>query len=135
MLILNYLYAFNTYFLTTQYPIRILFTHLTLVFWLHNIQLEFSTYPCKFKCLLCTENPVLNSVIKDLSWKMYILVSDFFWKRLYKYVFKTRNSCCDREFFRSKSDDYLNLYIRNLENSRLKLVFRYTISICICVGR
>ena len=32
-------------------------------------------------------------------------------------------------FFRNKSDDYLYLY------ARLKLVFRYTISICICVDR
>ena len=27
------------------------------------------------------------------------------------------------------------LYIRNLKNSRLKPVFRYTIFVCICVGR
>ena len=38
-------------------------------------------------------------------------------------------------FFQNKSDDYLYLYIRNLENSRLKPVFRFTTSICICVGR
>ena len=38
-------------------------------------------------------------------------------------------------FFRNKTDDHLYLYIRNLENSRLKSVFRYTIFICICVGR
>ena len=38
-------------------------------------------------------------------------------------------------FFRNKTDDYLYLYIRNLENSRLKSAFRYTISICICGGR
>ena len=37
--------------------------------------------------------------------------------------------------FRNKSDDYLYLYIRNLENQRLKPVFRYKISIFICVGR
>ena len=28
-----------------------------------------------------------------------------------------------REFYRNKSDDYLYLYIRNLENSRLKPFF------------
>ena len=39
-------------------------------------------------------------------------------------------------FFQKKLDDYLYLYIRNLENSRLKQpVFRQTISICIYVGR
>ena len=38
-------------------------------------------------------------------------------------------------FFHNKSDDYLYLYIKNLENSRLKPVFRYTISIYFCVGR
>ena len=36
-------------------------------------------------------------------------------------------------FFQNKSDDYLYLYIRNIENLHLKLVFWYTISICICV--
>ena len=42
-----------------------------------------------------------------------------------------------REFlaFRYKSDDYLYLYIRIFDNLRLKQVFWYTISICICVGR
>ena len=30
---------------------------------------------------------------------------------------------------------YLYLYTRNLENLCLKPVFRYTTSICICVGR
>ena len=42
-----------------------------------------------------------------------------------------------REFivFSKQSDDYLYLYIRNLEHSRLKPGFRYTISICICVSR
>ena len=34
-------------------------------------------------------------------------------------------------FFHKKSDDYLYLYIRNLENSRLKQ-YQY---VCICVGR
>ena len=43
----------------------------------------------------------------------------------FKYVF----CCCN------KSDDYLYLYIINLENSRLKPDFRYTISIYICVSR
>ena len=40
-------------------------------------------------------------------------------------------------FFFSKQIRWLsyNLYIRNLEHSRLKPVFRYTISIYICVGR
>ena len=44
----------------------------------------------------------------------------------FKYVFIV--------FFQNKSDDHLYLYIRNLKNSRLKPVFQYTISICICVG-
>ena len=35
---------------------------------------------------------------------------------------------------RNKSDDYLFLSVRNLENSSLNPVFRYTISICIYVG-
>ena len=58
---------------------------------------------------------------------MYFLASDFFEKDD-KYVLKARNSfvVC-REFLAfnvfiffslSKSDDYLYLYIRNLENSR-----------------
>ena len=37
-------------------------------------------------------------------------------------------------FFWNKTDDCLFLYIRNLANSSLKPVFRYTISICIYVG-
>ena len=43
---------------------------------------------------------------------MYILASDYFEKDD-KYIFKARN----------------------LENSRLKPVFQYTIFICICVGK
>ena len=38
-------------------------------------------------------------------------------------------------FFLNKLDDYLYLYVRYLENSRLNPVFQYTISICICVSR
>ena len=38
-------------------------------------------------------------------------------------------------FFLNKTDDYLYLFIRNLENSRLKPFFRYTIFIYICVCR
>ena len=38
-------------------------------------------------------------------------------------------------FFRNKTDDYLYLYIRYLENSRLKPFFWYAIFICIYVGR
>ena len=55
---------------------------------------------------------------------MYILASDFF---------ETD------ETNRNKSDDYLYLYIINLENSRLKLVFQYTIGtypfVFVLVGR
>ena len=75
---------------------------------------------------------------------MYILASVFFQKE-HKYVLKLEICVACREFlafknvvivfFRNKTDDYLYLYIRNLENSRLKPVFRYTIFICICVGR
>ena len=71
-------------------------------FRLHNIHLEFTT--CRHKC-----------------------------------VFKVRNSCCawgisslEKHVFRlfwNKWDDYSYLYIRNLKNSRLKQVYRYTISI------
>ena len=40
------------------------------------------------------------------------------------------------DFFQNKSDDYLYLYIINLENSRSKLVFRYTNSfIFVLAGR
>ena len=65
---------------------------------------------------------------------MYILASEF----LDKYVFKATTSCCVKgifslimrlyRFFRNRSDAYLYLYIGYLENSRLKTVFRYTIS-------
>ena len=52
-----------------------------------------------------------------------------------------------KEFFKIQSSTVIHinltiktkvnvyLYIRNFENSRLKLVFRYAIFICICVGR
>ena len=73
---------------------------------------------------------------------MYILASISFEKDD-KYVFIAA-ACREffsfkihsyRFFFQNRTDDYLYLYIRNLENSRLKPVFRYTIIICICVGR
>ena len=56
---------------------------------------------------------------------MYILASDFFEKDD-KYTFKARSSCVWKflavkyvfiGFFRNRSDDYLYLYIRNLENT------------------
>ena len=65
---------------------------------------------------------------------MYIFTYDFFEK---EDVFKVRNLCLSKPlntylpFFRNKSDAYLSMYIRNLENSRSKPVFRYTISIFI----
>ena len=45
---------------------------------------------------------------------MYSLPSDFFEKDD-NYLFKARNSCCVQGI-QNKSDDYLYLYIRNLEN-------------------
>ena len=74
---------------------------------------------------------------------MYILASDLKKKKDDKYVFKARNACCFwygvfslyRFFQTNQMSINLYLYIRNLENSRLKPVFRYIISICICVGR
>ena len=40
---------------------------LTPVFWLHNIHLEFSiSCPHKFKWILCTNRPVLNTSFQDL---------------------------------------------------------------------
>ena len=76
---------------------------------------------------------------------MYILASDFFFKKTINTYLKLEYRVVCREFlafkyvvivfFRNKTDDYLYLYIRNLENSRLKPVFRYTIFIYICVGR
>ena len=40
-------------------------THLTPVFRLHNIHLEFSTSPHKFKWIGCTEKPVSNTSFQD----------------------------------------------------------------------
>ena len=71
---------------------------------------------------------------KDL---MYNIASDFFWKKIINMYWKLEIRVVCREFlafFKNKSYDYLYLYIRNLENSHLKPVFRYTISISICVG-
>ena len=72
---------------------------------------------------------------------MYILASDFFLTKTISTYLKLEIRV--REFlvfkyafivsFEKKSDDYLYLYIRNLENSRLKPVFWYSISFCICV--
>ena len=71
--------------------------------------------------------------------KMYVLASEFFQKDN-KYYLKLEICVVCREFLafkyvfiffsRNKSDNYLYLYFRNIKNSRLKLVFRYTISIC-----
>ena len=76
---------------------------------------------------------------------MYILASVFFSKKTINTYLKLEIRVACREFlalkyvvivfFRNKTDDYLYLYIRNLEYSRLKPVFRYAIFICICVGR
>ena len=75
---------------------------------------------------------------------MYILASIFFQKTINMYLkLEIRVACWEFlafkyvviVFFRNKTDDYLYLYIRNLENLRLKPVFRYTIFICICVGK
>ena len=72
-----------------------------------------------------------------------IRITDLLWKRRW-IVLNARNSCClwvifslYRHIFNllwNKSDDYLYLYIRSLENSCLKTVYRYTIFIWIhCV--
>ena len=63
---------------------------------------------------------------------MYILASDFNAKDD-KYIFKAKNSCGVylSFFFLNFFDD---LFIGNLQNSRLKPGFRYIIFICICVG-
>ena len=61
---------------------------------------------------------------------MNILASDLFEKDD-KCVFKARISCCVNFqplnkyllFFRDKPNNYLYLYIRNIENSRFKPVF------------
>ena len=76
---------------------------------------------------------------------MYILASFFFSKKTLNTYLKLEIRVVCREFlafkygiivfFRNKTDDYLYLYVRNIENSSLKPVFRYTIFICICVGR
>ena len=39
--------------------------NLTTVFRLHNIHLEFSNYPHKFKWILCTENQDINASFQD----------------------------------------------------------------------
>ena len=73
---------------------------------------------------------------------MYTLASYFFNKD----VFKARNCVVCREFlgfryifiifFRNKSDEFVYIRIsKHLENSRLKPVLRYKLSICICVVR
>ena len=72
---------------------------------------------------------------------MYILVLAYVFFKNDKNVFKAKIRVVGRAFlafkyvlivlfFRYTSDDYLYLYIRNLENSRLKPIFRYQISIC-----
>ena len=42
-------------------------SHLTPVFQLRNINLEFSTCPHKFKWLLCTEKPDLKFLMYNLD--------------------------------------------------------------------
>ena len=44
---------------------NIKYAHLTPSFWLHNINLVFSTCPHIYKWILCTENPVLNTIFQD----------------------------------------------------------------------
>ena len=75
---------------------------------------------------------------------MYILALDFSKKMINMYIKLEIHVVC-REFlafryifihFFNKSDDYLYLYNRNLENSCLKPVFRYTMTILfVFVGR
>ena len=61
---------------------------------------------------------------------MYILASDLFCirpyilaKKLLKYCLWI---CIISLFFLSKSDNYLDLYIRNIKELNLKQVFQYT---------
>ena len=42
-------------------------THLTFVFQLQNIHLEFSTCPLKFKWILSTDKLVLNGIFQDFK--------------------------------------------------------------------
>ena len=79
--------------------------------------------------------------------KLYFSI--WFFEKDDKYLFKSRNSCCVYgiwifsiwiriyRFFLKKNKiiNYTYFYIRNLENSRSKSGFQFTISICICVGR
>ena len=77
--------------------------------------------------------------------EMYILSSDFSKKTINMYLKLDICVVCKEVldfryvhiyyFVQNKSYEYLNLYIRNLENLRLNPIFWYTISFCICVGR
>ena len=51
--------------------------HLTLIFWLHNIHLVFSTCPHKYEWILCTETLVLNASFEDLYTVNALLNTDF----------------------------------------------------------
>ena len=75
---------------------------------------------------------------------MYILTSDFFKKTINMYLKPEIRSVCGKilafkyvviVFYEKKTNDYLYLYIINIENSSLKPVLLCIISICICVGK
>ena len=73
--------------------------------------------------------------IKQKHKEMYIIAFDFFEKGD-KYIFKANSLYCLKEIFGLflKTNKIINIiYICTTEI--LKPVLRYTISICICVGR
>ena len=98
-----------------------------------------------FKCnpFRQTRPSLLYFKFKQYFKYIIIYIQHLIFRKRRKCEFKARNLCCVLIFqplipylssFRNKSDLFLYI-IRNLENSRLKTVFQYRISICICVGR
>ena len=66
---------------------------------------------------------------------MYIVASVFFSKKTINTYLKLKIRVACREFLAFNYLVIVFFVIRNLENTRLKPVFRYAIFICICVDR
>ena len=63
------------------------YPQLTPVFRLHNIHLKFFTYQNKYKWILCTKNPVLNTRFQDF-WCMNINKHLICFEKEDKYILK-----------------------------------------------
>ena len=93
------------------------FAHLTHIFRLHYIHLEFVTCPHKFKWMLCTDKPVFNACFKDIyctNINSHLICFVIMCLKAKNYPYTTRNFILDYVFIVCfETNQMLNHTFRN----------------------